>query len=326
METHEFRAMNTQILLAAEGRPSRIQEGFERVEERVHALEGCLSRFQETSELSALNHSAGTWFNASPDLFTLMNLAWKAYQQTGGLFNPAVLASLERSGYDRSMDAIRAQGGSLPAAPAGGESARPSAEEAFSGLRLDAAVRAIYLPEDVRVDLGGIAKGWIAEQAAHLLGSYARACLVDAGGDMYAIGLPELESAWAVALEDPFDPDRDLAVLSLPPGAVATSTVTRRRWTQGGQARHHLIDPRSGHPAETEWASVTVVDAHTAQAEVLAKALLIGGSPAVDDLLRNHPTAAYLAVDWGGKLWGSANSHRLLQAQIAGRVGPDLAW
>ena len=117
----------------------------------------------------------------------------------------------------------------------------------------------VRLPQGTSLDLGGIAKGWIAEQAAGVLANYSPACAVDAGGDMFFLGLPEGEMSWAVEIEDPRDPLATLTTLEVGPGAVATSSVVKRAWHQGGERRHHLIDPRTGEPAATDWLSVTVV-------------------------------------------------------------------
>jgi len=137
---------------------------------------------------------------------------------------------------------------------------------------------------------------------------------VDAGGDIFFIGLPPGEKAWQVTLEDPLPSGEahDLAVLKVPPGAVATSTVTKRRWKQANQERHHLIDPRTQQPAETEWLSVTVVTNHAAQAEVYAKSLLIGGPQEVERLTRLAGDIQFIAVDHQKKLWGSKHSPELL--------------
>ncbi|MBE0697834.1 MAG: FAD:protein FMN transferase, partial [Anaerolineaceae bacterium] len=210
MKYHEFYALNTSILFAAEGDINRLEPGFREAEEKVHVYERCFTRFSDTSELAELNRSAGIWFASSADMFELVSLAYAGYQKTGGLFNPGILEALESSGYNRSMDLIR--GRTVPASVLKGN--RPETAAHFSQVQLNNARQEIYLPLGLRIDLGGIAKGWIAEQAALHIAHYARACLVDAGGDLFAIGLPDKEKFWRVALEDPFDPTHDLNVLA----------------------------------------------------------------------------------------------------------------
>ena len=156
------------------------------------------------------------------------------------------------------------------------------------------------------LDLGGIAKGWIAEQAANILSGYASACAMDAGGDMFLVGFPEGMQQWPVALEDPFEPGNNLTTLQVDPGAIATSTITKRVWQQAGKNRHHIIDPRTGEPAVSEWISVTVIAPHAYEAEVFAKALLIAGPQEADEILRYSGIRfTYLAVDQSKKLWGN---------------------
>ncbi len=168
------------------------------------------------------------------------------------------------------------------------------------------------LPAGLRIDLGGIAKGWIAEQAARRLSAWVRACAVDAGGDAFFCGLPTGETAWRVTLEDPSNATQGLAILKIGPGAVATSAITKRRWQQDGKTQHHLIDPRTQRSAETAWLSVTVVAPHTADAEIYAKSLLIGGPEEAERITRAVPAIEFIAVDKNSKLWGSRNSREIL--------------
>jgi thiamine biosynthesis lipoprotein len=304
METFSFRAMNTEIVLAAGGKAGRMAAGFERAQAYIRAGEARFSRFLEDSELSRLNRSAGGWFTASADLFALVAMAEQYFHQTRGLFDPSILTDLRRAGYDRSMDLIREQGAS-PLLESMLESERPS----FGEIELDAARQQILLPPGMALDLGGIAKGWIAEQAATLLSGFAPACAVNAGGDMFLIGKPEDRERWAVALEDPLDPQAVLTTLQVDSGAVATSAVTKRTWKQGSLQRHHLIDPRTGEPAITDWLSVTVMARHAAEAEVYAKALLIAGPRQCESIVpQSKSQLSYLAVDGGKKIWGNQKS------------------
>ena len=181
----------------------------------------------------------------------------------------------------------------------------------FRKIQLDTTSKSIFLPLGMQVDLGGIAKGWIAEQAAHRLANVSTACAVSAGGDMFLVNLPEGEPDWEIGLENPLAPEENLAVLHVMPGAVATSSITKRQWKHNGRFQHHLIDPRSGEPAQTEWLSTTVWAEQAAEAEVYAKVLLIAGPHNADALFRHQSSKAYLAVDKHGWVHGSKNYHEV---------------
>jgi thiamine biosynthesis lipoprotein len=306
MNLFEFRAMNTDIQLFAEGPAEAVETGFSQAKAYIEVSEKRFTRFSDDSELSQLNALAGTWFEASPELFDLMAQSLRLHALTGGLFDPSILNALVTAGYDRSFDEIRTHGAGTATLPV-----RQSLHR-FSDVRLDSVRRRVWLPPDLRVDLGGIAKGWIAEKAAQVLAQWSNACVVNAGGDAFIVGSPEGAPAWRMTLEDPLDQEKGIAVLKVGPGAVVTSSITRRRWQQNGQTRHHLIDPRTQQPAETDWLSVTVIAPHAAEAEVFAKSLLIVGSAQAAQVAGRGQNIEFIAVDQNKQLWGSQHSREVL--------------
>ena len=297
MYTLEFRAMNTSVLLAAEGQ-GWAQAGLQSARNFIQACEKRFSRFLPESELSHLNRSAGQWIFVSADMLDLLQQSLRFYVETNGLFDPSILPDLKRIGYDRSMDEVRARPG-VDAPLASTRIPRPALDE----ISIDLPRGRVQLPPGMELDFGGIAKGWIVEKTASLLGAYTDAGAVNAGGDMFFVGQPTGEADWSVYVEDPRDPAQMLTEIHVASGAVATSSVGKRTWTQGEEKRHHLIDPRTGEPAQSEWLSVTVTAPSLVVAEVYAKALLIGGSP----MAARHPEISFLAVDAQGQLSGSPN-------------------
>ncbi len=272
--------------------------------------EARLSRFRPDSELSRLNRSEGRPFVASPVLYDLVAaaLAWR--DQTGGIFDPAVLKALLASGYDRSFAAIKATadreavGAGAGGAGAGDACAPPTAPVTSAGIVLGPG-RQILLPEGVGIDLGGIAKGWTIQQAAHRLGMWGP-CLVDAGGDIACVGTPPGEP-WVVTVADPRMEDEfadvDIAVVSLSNAAIATSSRIYRSWRQAGRAAHHLIDPRTGAPAATNIYSVTVLADRLPAAEIYAKtALILGEEQGLVYLNQLSGAAALVVTDDGRHL------------------------
>jgi thiamine biosynthesis lipoprotein len=138
-------------------------------------------------------------------------------------------------------------------------------------------------PPGLRFDLGGVGKGWIADRALALLASWPGA-VIDADGDLAVLCAPGKH--WDVGIDDPRAPDSQLAVLRLAAPShglptrwgVATSGTSVHRWNVGGTVRHHLIDPRTGLPAETDVIQATVIAGSALRAEALSKAAVIAGS------------------------------------------------
>ncbi len=243
--SHHFRAMGTDVALWLwNSSEQRAQNALLAAESFFAQTEARLSRFRPDSELSRLNRAAGKPFAASPVLFDLVAeaLAWR--DRTGGIFDPAVLNALIASGYDRTFSAVKVEDGSTGEsgvgvsvdAGAGFTGAPQGARVDSSGIVLGPG-RQILLPEGVGIDLGGIAKGWTIQQAAHRLGMWGP-CLVDAGGDIACVGKPPGEP-WVVTVADPRVEDEyadeDIAVVSLSNAAIATSSRLYRSWRQGGR-------------------------------------------------------------------------------------------
>lgn len=323
MEYDEFPAMSTTVLVAAEGEPQALAAGFAEVRAFVAESEQRLSRFRPNSELSRLNAATGRWFVASPTLFELVQTALHWHHLTGGLFDPAILTALKGLGYDQGLPRYVA---ATPPKYSNWE------YPPFSQTQLDAARRAIRLPAGVIIDLGGIAKGWIAAGAAVRLARFSPACAVSAGGDIVLVGHPTAfppgagrPGSWQIALEDPRDINRVLAVLNVGPGALATSTSTRRRWQQGEHLRHHIIDPRDGLPARSSWLSVTVFTEKATDAEVMAKALLIAGPQQAMQLAGRVAGLRFVAVQSDGVLWGTAASQEMIDVSASVELSPVYA-
>ncbi len=295
----EFRAMNTSVILAAEG--DGAIPGMYAAKMFIDNCEQRFSRFLPASEVTELNRYAGSWLRVSDELMDMLQLSMKYHKATKGIFDPSILPDLKLAGYDRSMDEIRTHGvHNLP------EDSIRRLRPAFDEISLDLDNRRVRLPRGLELELGGIAKGWIVEKAAQLLHKYVEACGVSAGGDILFIGHPRDGMDWDVSLEDPRSPTELLTELHIPAGAIATSSIMKRTWNQGQKVRHHLIDPRTGEPARTDWLSVSVICPSVIEADVFAKVILIAGEKDCSGLVAAKQVA-YIAVDSNGNLSGSAN-------------------
>ena len=253
MVRHAFRAMGTEIELILETAPNPdlLEEG----EHEFRRLESLLSRFRPDSELSRLNRERA--LRVGPELAELVHLALAARNATGGRFDPTVHGAVVAAGYDCSFEQI-ASGAGYPSTSVASE----------CGGNVDIDGDFVTLESGVHLDLGGIAKGWAADRVLAMLSS-AGPALVDAGGDVVGAGC-----AWPVGVETP----AGTITLELRDGALATSGRDRRRWQREGQDEaHHVIDPATGAPAESDLLTVTAAARTAAEAEVRATSLFLSG-------------------------------------------------
>lgn len=270
---HAFRAMGTQVCLVADHRSDA--RTFERVARSVELTfvreERRFSRFRPESELARVNARAGRWTPVTSRFAEVVRLAIRAAEETDGLFDPTILPTLESLGYDRDFDEL------LAGARAALRPARTCGRWAEIAVRDDR----ILLPAGVRMDLGGIAKGWTADLAAELaVAGGLRWAIVNAGGDLRLAGLAPAGGV-EVGIEDPQVPDGEVGRITIEHGALATSGVTKRAW---GPGLHHLVDPRTGSPADGPALQATVWAPTCAEAEVRAKRALLEGRPALTRL------------------------------------------
>ncbi len=211
-----------------------------------------LTRFVPTSELSRFNAAAGRWQPVSPELEALLREALRAYGLSEGLVHVGILPALLAAGYTRTFSLGPTRSTSSPPPP------RPLPEllQVEDGRALLAA--------GAQVDLGGIAKGWLADRLAEALGPNV---LVNLGGDLYARGGGETGEGWPVGFGG--------ETLLLRDSGAATSGTAARAW---GEGLHHLIDPRTGAPAKSDLVEVSVLAPSATEAETLAKAALLLGA------------------------------------------------
>ncbi len=293
MQRLDFRAMGCQMLALLDS--DRRAAPFDTVPGWFETWEQALSRFRADSELSRLNQRTGQWVRVSATLWDVTHLALVAARWTDGLFSPTILNALEAAGYDRTFAEIGVD--ERPVMP------QPDGQ--WRAIQRQSLKRSLCLPRNARLDLGGVAKGWAADRAAKKLGVHGPA-LIDAGGDI-AISGPQADgSPWPIGISNPFQPDQHFETLKIAAGGVATSGRDYRRWQKGGAWQHHIIDPRTGLPAQTDVLSATVIAPSAFEAEVAAKVILLSGSVAGLEWLEEQANYAAVIVREDGRAVTSA--------------------
>jgi thiamine biosynthesis lipoprotein len=306
MIKHRFRAMGSHILIALAGPQTDLLGELQEAAGWFEEWEQCLSRFRPDSELNYVNQTAGQTVQVSQVFWDVLQASFDAYRMSGQLVTPTILPALEAAGYNRSFEGLPANA----ASPVKIE----SVVDALSMIKCDPATHRVRTPFGVRLDFGGIAKGWAAHQTMLRL-QHLGAVLVDAGGDI-AISASQPEGQpWPIGVLDPLNDAEDLDMLAVHQGGVATSGRDFRHWMKNGVPQHHIIDPRSGQPAETDLLSATVVAPNVMAAETAAKTVMILGSHLGLDWLEAQDGLAGLVVLEDGTVMYSKDSQTVFGAE-----------
>ena len=309
----QFRAMNTDFLLS--GLPTGVAA---EVQHRIIEAERKFSRFLADSEISRINDSTDKWVPVSPLAYDLLTEALAAVQATEGFFNPFMGLTLRTWGYDRSYELLRERQ-SRPEFQRESpmrEFARPTHGTSVP-LAMNPQQLAVRLHKGVFIDVGGIAKGWVAQREANeLIARGISGGLIDAGGDVVVWGQEPTQDLWGIGVANPMPSGEDVASLWLEGlTAMATSSIVKRSWQAPETgAAHHILDPRTGAPAVTDFLQVTVIGRNLSVAEQYAKCLIVLGSAAgIPWLEKQQPELAYIGVCRDGSVYVSANLDRYAQ-------------
>jgi FAD:protein FMN transferase len=262
----------------------------------IERLEQCWTRFRPDSELAALHERAGDWVEVSAAMLLALICARDLHRFTDGLFDPTILDALERAGYDRTFEEVRAENAGSDHAPVDDA---PGGAPGFAWVEIDIDAARVRVPRGMRIDLGGIGKGLAADLVTRgLVDRGARSALVSLGGDMRARGEAP-DGAWRVPVEDPLDTTRTAFVHPVAEAALVSSTRRIRTWKHAGREVHHIIDPRTGQSAHTPVVAVVAEALDAWWAEGVAKAIVIAGVERGMMLARETGVHAWLFLDDG---------------------------
>ena len=245
------------------------------------------SRFRPDSELSVVNTRAGALVPVSRLLVDLVDVSLVAAQMSGGAVDPTVGPAVIAAGYDADIEAVRRR---FPQ-PA----VDPQPVAGWQEVRLNRTLALLGVPKDCALDLGATAKAWTADRAANVISKrYGCAVLVEIGGDLRAAGAPA--KPWVVTVAERAGDQGVLVTLAH--GGLTTSTRTVRRWQTPTGYGHHVIDPRTGRPADGLYRTASVWAPTAVRANTFSTALIATGEAAVGRLkLAGHP--ARLIADDG---------------------------
>lgn len=236
----------------------------------IGEIDAACNRFRADSELSRLNATAGATCSVSATLLRALEAARAASAATDGLCDPTILASLRAWGYDRDYDLI------VDAA----DLVEPvvAASPGFGAIDVDSSARTVRLAPGCQVDLGASAKALAADLVADEVGERG-GVVVEIGGDVAVRGSGP-DGPWVIGVTDRLGISGNEPRVRVRGGGVATSSMTTRVWRVSDRLVNHIIDPRTGLPADGPYATATIAADRCVTANAFATAALLWGEDA----------------------------------------------
>ncbi len=267
-----------------------------------HKLFDIYHTYDGINNLKTVNDAAGTEpVVVDAEILALLADCKMYYEATDGRFNPAmgcVLSLWHEAREDGLDDPAHAY---LPDDAALKEAAGHMNPD---DIILDFEASTVFFADpELRLDVGGIAKGWAVERVCQTAPS---GLLISVGGNVYATGAKDADGApWAVGIRNPDDSGDYLHILNIKEGSVVTSGSYLRAYAVDGKIYHHIIDPDTLYPGE-HWTSVTVVCADSGLADVLSTTLFLLDRESGQAVLSAYDAHAMWVDSHGNKFYSPA--------------------
>ena len=267
-ESATFFAMDTAMDFTVYGDAALLDEA----ETLIGSLEDQVSVTDEHSDIYAIDHTGSG--SLSGNAAELMAQALELCRRTGGALDISVYSIVRAWGFTTGSYQVPDEETI--------QSLLPLVD--YTQIQYDAATGVVTLPEGMEIDLGSVAKGYAGQLAAQMLREHGvQSALLNLGGNVQTVGAKPDGSPWQIGIKDPQGEDA-MMVLSVEDQAVVTSGGYERYFEQDGQTYWHIMDPSTGHPADSGLLSVTIVGDEGVVCDGLSTALFVMGLEKAADL------------------------------------------
>lgn len=282
-EAHkQFFAMDTIMTITAYGKGG--DEGVENVVAEITALDNLLDPALENSTVHMINRANGSSIQVSDEILAMLSKAQEVYSSTGGALDLSTYPLSQLWGFI-DLDTENHEEGNIPSEE---EIQQKLDLLCFDSITVDD--HNVSIPSGSAISFGAVAKGYASDAAVAMLkDSGVNSAIVSLGGNVQTLGDQKPDgSLWNVAIQDPNSSDDYLGILQVGETAVITSGSYERYFEKDGVRYHHIIDPKTGKPADNDLVSVTIVCDSGLTADALSTAMFVLGSEGAIEYWRNH--------------------------------------
>jgi Membrane-associated lipoprotein involved in thiamine biosynthesis len=265
----EFYSFGTVIQLRVYG--SNGERALQEAMKRLNDIDDKMSVFKENSDVSMINKKAGiSKHQVGEDTYFVIKKAVEYSKLSEGTFDPTIrpIVSLWRIGSNNARI--------------------PSKNEITQNLKLVNYEDIILNEEDnsiclkhpkQAIDVGGIAKGYAADEVNKIFKNYKiKSALIDLGGNIFALGKKPDDTLWKVGIQNPFNNRGEyVGLIRVENKSIVTSGNYERYFMKNGKVYHHIIDPKTGYPSESEIISTTIISDYSIDGDGLSTGVYIMG-------------------------------------------------
>lgn len=262
---------DTVVTLTLYGAPEGLMEELWQTCGRYEQL---LSRTVEGSDVHRINHAGGQTVTVDAETWAILARAKELSKKSGGAFSVTIAPMSTQWDFT------------------GGTQKMPTEEERLAAIPLvnDELLvlgenNTVTLPAGMSIDLGGIAKGYIADQIAEMIRGKVSGATLNFGGNVYAVGCKPDGSLFNIGISHPQSPSAAIAAAKVKDTSVVTSGTYQRYFEKDGVTYHHILDPKTGLPSNSGLCSVTIITQSSMTADALATACVVLGKEASLKLL-----------------------------------------
>ncbi|MDE6149520.1 MAG: FAD:protein FMN transferase [Ruminococcus sp.] len=282
-------AMDTYITVTSYGEDT--DKALQAAEDKITSLEKLWSVTDETSEIYAINHSGGQSVKVSPETADLLYFALDMNKRTNGAFDISLYPVLTAWGF--TTDEYRVPGDKEIA----------DLLESAGVEKISLNNQTVQIPTDMQIDLGAIGKGYAGDLIAKELRSNGvKSALIDLGGNIQTVGTKPDKEKWKVGIRSPFG-EGNFATLEIGECAIVTSGGYERYFVEDGVTYWHILDPKTGKPADSGIASVSVIGSEGRTCDALSTSLFVLGLDKATELWRESDDFEMIIVTSDGEIY-----------------------